>query len=112
MAPRLRSVIRTSLGKADREQALAQNFLFLRARRRVDVGDRRVGQLLTVGFGALALVLADFLLILAGLQIVHAVAADVADGDARLRSEEHTSELLSLMRISYAVFCLKKKTLS
>src|SRR3546814_4134525 len=29
-----------------------------------------------------------------------------ADGD---RSEEHTSELQSLMRISYAVFCLKKK---
>src|SRR3546814_8671598 len=33
-------------------------------------------------------------------------------GDAALveRSEEHTSELQSLMRISYAVFCLKKKT--
>src|SRR3546814_9634901 len=36
-------------------------------------------------------------------------------GDAReriggqIRSEEHTSELQSLMRISYAVFCLKKK---
>src|SRR3546814_1070700 len=30
----------------------------------------------------------------------------VVDG----RSEEHTSELQSLMRISYAVFCLKKKT--
>src|SRR3546814_4991240 len=29
--------------------------------------------------------------------------------DARIRSEEHTSELQSLMRISYAVFCLKKK---
>src|SRR3546814_4110642 len=28
----------------------------------------------------------------------------------QLRSEEHTSELQSLMRISYAVFCLKKKT--
>src|SRR3546814_8224410 len=28
---------------------------------------------------------------------------------ARARSEEHTSELQSLMRISYAVFCLKKK---
>src|SRR3546814_7763316 len=28
---------------------------------------------------------------------------------AKLRSEEHTSELQSLMRISYAVFCLKKK---
>src|SRR3546814_1451428 len=32
--------------------------------------------------------------------------ATQADG----RSEEHTSELQSLMRISYAVFCLKKKT--
>src|SRR3546814_966500 len=30
-------------------------------------------------------------------------------GDSRRRSEEHTSELQSLMRISYAVFCLKKK---
>src|SRR3546814_5111453 len=33
---------------------------------------------------------------------------DLSVGDAR--SEEHTSELKSLMRISYAVFCLKKKT--
>src|SRR3546814_9991265 len=32
-----------------------------------------------------------------------------AEGDQYLRSEEHTSELQSLMRISYAVFCLKKK---
>src|SRR3546814_7538692 len=30
-------------------------------------------------------------------------------GTAKGRSEEHTSELQSLMRISYAVFCLKKK---
>src|SRR3546814_10214748 len=29
--------------------------------------------------------------------------------ESRKRSEEHTSELQSLMRISYAVFCLKKK---
>src|SRR3546814_5447807 len=39
--------------------------------------------------------------------------ADVArdlDHQLRRRSEEHTSELQSLMRISYAVFCLKKKT--
>src|SRR3546814_2286290 len=36
--------------------------------------------------------------------------ADLADPILRsLRSEEHTSELQSLMRISYAVFCLKKK---
>src|SRR3546814_3247284 len=37
----------------------------------------------------------------------------LVDGDRtrfyRCRSEEHTSELQSLMRISYAVFCLKKK---
>src|SRR3546814_16762229 len=31
------------------------------------------------------------------------------DGQEGSRSEEHTSELQSLMRISYAVFCLKKK---
>src|SRR3546814_2379203 len=30
----------------------------------------------------------------------------------QLRSEEHTSELQSLMRISYAVFCFKKKTIN
>src|SRR3546814_5704366 len=33
----------------------------------------------------------------------------VGGKDAGVRSEEHTSELQSLMRISYAVFCLKKK---
>src|SRR3546814_1240916 len=31
-------------------------------------------------------------------------------GDVSVRSEEHTSELQSLMRTSYAVFCLKKNT--
>src|SRR3546814_5293323 len=36
------------------------------------------------------------------------IEPDIAD--LALRSEEHTSELQSLMRISYAVFCLKKKT--
>src|SRR3546814_2058511 len=34
------------------------------------------------------------------------------DGGDHGRSEEHTSELQSLMRISYAVFCLKKKTIN
>src|SRR3546814_6266224 len=38
------------------------------------------------------------------LQGARAVAVELGD-----RSEEHTSELQSLMRISYAVFCLKKK---
>src|SRR3546814_10381034 len=39
--------------------------------------------------------------------VVRAVKAAVA---IAVRSEEHTFELQSLMRISYAVFCLKKKT--
>src|SRR3546814_5249029 len=34
---------------------------------------------------------------------------DAQPGRCRPRSEEHTSELQSLMRIAYAVFCLKKK---
>src|SRR3546814_3012001 len=35
--------------------------------------------------------------------------APTGPADSHWRSEEHTSELQSLMRISYAVFCLKKK---
>src|SRR3546814_3055134 len=42
-----------------------------------------------------------------GFRVVHVDAGPV---DLVKRSEEHTSELQSLMRISYAVFCLKKKT--
>src|SRR3546814_6074270 len=52
--------------------------------------------LLVVGFVALCLA------VLIRQHLVHLVAV--------ARSEEHTSELQSLMRISYAVFCLKKKT--
>src|SRR3546814_1496678 len=37
-------------------------------------------------------------------------AAGITSPQSPCRSEEHTSELQSLMRISYAVFCLKKKT--
>src|SRR3546814_3182907 len=49
------------------------------------------------------------------LRLAHArflLSNEIAQADiriARKRSEEHTSELQSLMRISYAVFCLKKK---
>src|SRR3546814_20222624 len=42
--------------------------------------------------------------------IARALSVDsVSCGAGQRRSEEHTSELQSLMRISYAVFCLKKK---
>src|SRR3546814_2836335 len=54
---------------------------------------------------------------IAAEQFLDLHVAKIADRDAALddmpdagqRSEEHTSELQSLMRISYAVFCLKKK---
>src|SRR3546814_3357996 len=40
----------------------------------------------------------------------YCASCHMIDGEGASRSEEHTSELQSLMRISYAVFCLKKKT--
>src|SRR3546814_2754962 len=42
--------------------------------------------------------------------LTHSAADKKSLTSAMRRSEEHTSELQSLMRISYAVFCLKKKT--
>src|SRR3546814_2359179 len=48
----------------------------------------------------------DSLGALAGMAVTTGLGAR---GQHGLRSEEHTSELQSLMRISYAVFCLKKK---
>src|SRR3546814_5522810 len=53
-----------------------------------------------------------------GNELITAAQSETSLPEARLvgekartvRSEEHTSELQSLMRISYAVFCLKKKT--
>src|SRR3546814_9007251 len=68
-----------------------------------------------------------FLLIPQGSRILGRYNSQVSYGQSRvqvvwnriilpdtssLRSEEHTSELQSLMRISYAVFCLKKKKYS
>src|SRR3546814_9865366 len=38
-------------------------------------------------------------------------APESAHSENQMRSEEHTSEIQSLMRISYAVFCLKTKTI-
>src|SRR3546814_3839128 len=44
-------------------------------------------------------------------RLIHLASRDALNIDGfGSRSEEHTSELQSLMRISYAVFCLKKKT--
>src|SRR3546814_5195819 len=68
---------------------------------RLAVGQRHV-RLAPVAAGALA--------VAEGLVLAfHVHHVDRLDLDAENRSEEHTSELQSLMRISYAVFCLKKK---
>src|SRR3546814_5084980 len=42
------------------------------------------------------------------LNAVRGISFEVSRGETLCRSEEHTSELQSLMRSSYAVFCLKK----
>src|SRR3546814_9982363 len=82
-------------------------------------GQKQPDKLLTPPVVALLLVAnlvpAIALLVLLGRRIAKRRAAQsVIGGDGqlhvRLRSEEHTSELQSLMRISYAVFCLKKTT--
>src|SRR3546814_1799308 len=71
------------------------------------LGDQLVGAfaLLAPGLGDPQPVFAAILAVAGALYQVGAFQrVDQAD-----RSEEHTSELQSLMRISYAVFCLKKK---
>src|SRR3546814_4037400 len=71
--------------------------------RKIAVLDRRTYYIVTVGRSAIiALNIAS-----------ESSIVDNLDGSTRRigrsRSEEHTSELQSLMRLSYAVFCLKKK---
>src|SRR3546814_6964570 len=69
-----------------------------------------VGQVGAFPRESIAVRLAAEMAIGGGFAIDRLVEAKVgADALGRQRSEEHTSELQSLMRISYAVFCLKKK---
>src|SRR3546814_4412661 len=84
----------------------------------IDVGGERAGtvtgQMNMVGaFGAFATGLAFPYLYSAFNSVtpffLTAVALNLAGAMLWVRSEEHTSELQSLMRISYAVFCLTKK---
>src|SRR3546814_17710414 len=57
-----------------------------------------------------AIIRTGFLLASLGIAVIIPFVPRVDSGWYLARSEEHTSELQSLMRISYAVFCLKKKT--
>src|SRR3546814_9560714 len=83
-----------------------------RRRRARTIAMLNIGSLI---IGAIALVLAVFafipLLGWANWVIIPFAVIGLALGamSDKTRSEEHTSELQSLMRISYAVFCLKKK---
>src|SRR3546814_5610768 len=83
-----------------------------RARRRVVAAERQHAQqiMLQLGFVAIAgLTCADLRKVGSILYGKEVARKDMVGGDTRTRSEEHTSEIKSLMRISYAVFCLKKK---
>src|SRR3546814_4989367 len=59
--------------------------------------------------GKLIMLLAHAVTLAEARSYIAALADEAATFDGAVRSEEHTSELQSLMRISYAVFCLKKK---
>src|SRR3546814_2180378 len=65
-------------------------------------------ELIGVGVAIIVLLVAFGSVVAMGLPIATALFG-IFVGAAEDRSEEHTSELQSLMRISYAVFCLKKK---
>src|SRR3546814_8139754 len=68
-------------------------------------GDRRKAMLEDIGVVTGGEVISEDL----GIKLEN-VTIEMLGRAKRVRSEEHTSELQSLMRISYAVFCLKKKT--
>src|SRR3546814_9248079 len=65
---------------------------------------------IAAAFGLAACCALPFLLASVGLGAAWLAGVAVVAAPYRTRSEEHTSELQSLMRKSYAVFCLKKKT--
>src|SRR3546814_7027024 len=90
--------------EADEELAVGA-VRILRARHRTDAADMRFGAEFGGQVGKLAAPHAG-----AGrIAALRHEAVDHAVENHVVRSEEHTSELQSLMRISYAVFCLKKK---
>src|SRR3546814_8865538 len=76
----------------DRTQALADKIRHAFSDHIIEAGDRSVSVTVSIG----------------GVQIGERIAS-LNQVLTKARSEEHTSELQSLMRISYAVFCLTKK---
>src|SRR3546814_4387501 len=116
----MRSVLRPAFQHAGQDEANHRGRADRDRRAFLDEVARRSGQLLEVllverrgesGDGRrgrariVAILLAELVVDGAGAVLQH--LGEATDGLGR--SEEHTSELQSLMRISYAVFCLKKK---
>src|SRR3546814_7429824 len=98
--PRLhREAVDTDDGRAALDELAGDEILARRVR-----GDDRLDQILR-----LLLVIGEHLLGVLGQAIAAVSEGRIVVEGADARSEEHTSELQSLMRISYAVFCLKKK---
>src|SRR3546814_4894709 len=111
-----RSSNRLSAQRPTRDGGVAGTFLAQPAfeQRQVGEDERRACEPGTIGEEALDLVRAAAGARQAGKRDVGQIGAAFGrepqpDERAIDRSEEHTSELQSLMRISYAVFCLKKK---
>src|SRR3546814_3677653 len=68
-----------------------------------------IGEQIAAHAGGILTALAPFEA-MSAIETWHGIIRDIEEFiNVLMRSEEHTSELQSLMRISYAVFCLKKK---
>src|SRR3546814_1290845 len=94
----------TRIPAAPRKRALDKDLAKITA---LEAGGHRGGvRLLPIGLSVVFLAVAWML---AAGRDVEGAGAGLIIVAAVIRSEEHTSELQSLMRISYAVFCLTKK---
>src|SRR3546814_9144710 len=99
-AQRIIDDIRPLLARTDREDHPLR-----RVDHRIELLDAEHTHVRDAGGAALIFLRLELVLLGAAGKLLHLGG----DGRHALRSEEHTSELQSLMRISYAVFCLKKK---
>src|SRR3546814_1613365 len=70
---------------------------------------RSNGGILPNGVLALVVITSGVIFAYAAVELVGTAAGETENPAKVMRSEEHTSELQSLMRNSYAVFCLQKK---
>src|SRR3546814_5956540 len=116
MAPALANAVERAVDDAFRNGFLAVVHQAVHELAENDIAELRIGQNFPL-FGAMTARHASLLLAYFGRLAPYlerrwrrSFTPWVSSVPRMMRSEEHTSELQSLMRISYAVFCLKKKT--